>query len=239
MTYRMPFRLLVAMVFLAGVAPAAPLSILSSTLPPATVGTAYTQGLTATGGTLPYSWTLESTLPAGLSFASDGVISGTATTPGLAPFTFGVTLTDAAGNSAFATLSLAINPKKLAITTASPLAGGIAGVEYPHKILAATGGFSPYTFAIMGGSLPSGMTLTNGTIEGTPVFPGNYQITVTVTDSSGATAFAPLAMAIKGSTTDLLISEGSVAFSLSQGAGAPPATQVLEVQSSVVSTQLS
>jgi uncharacterized protein (TIGR03437 family) len=218
---------------------AGPPSILSSTLPPGTAGTPYFATLAATGGTLPYTWTLGGTLPAGLSLSPAGAISGTPSTPAIAPYSFGVTLQDAAGNTAFATLSMKIVPRTLLITTASPLTAGIAGVDYPHKILAATGGFSPYTFAITSGSLPPGMKLNNGVILGEPAFPGSYQIIVSVTDSAGATASATLALTIKPSATDLLISEGNIAFSLSQGAGAPPSAQQLQVQSSLVSQQLS
>ena len=82
------------------------------------------------------------------------------------------------------------------------------------------------------------MTLTSGAIEGTPTLSGTYQISVTVTDSAGSKAFTELSITIKPSATDLVISSGSVSFSLSVGAGAPPSAQVVEVQSSVVSQQL-
>ena len=65
-----------------------PLSITTSALANGTVGAAYTQTLTATGGTLPYTWTLVSgALPAGLTLSSTGTISGTPTTATTANFT--------------------------------------------------------------------------------------------------------------------------------------------------------
>ncbi len=217
----------------------ATLTISSFTLPAATVGTAYDKVLVATGGASAfYTWALGGTLPVGLSLSTSGVISGTPTTASTGPVSFGVTVNDTAGNSAFATLSILVNPKPLSITSTSPLAAGIAGTEYPHKALAATGGVSPYTFALTGGSLPAGMTLSSGTIEGTPTLSGTYTITVTVTDANGSKASTTLSLTIKPSSTDLLISSGSISITLSQGATALPSAQQVQVQSSLVSQQL-
>jgi hypothetical protein len=68
------------------------ITITTSALPGATVGTAYSQTLAATGGTAPLSWSISSgTLPAGLSLdASTGVISGTPTRAANASLTFRV-----------------------------------------------------------------------------------------------------------------------------------------------------
>ena len=65
-----------------------------ATLPAATVGVAYSQTLTASGGTAPYTYEVTTgTLPAGLTLNPDtGVISGTPTASGA--FTFTITATD-------------------------------------------------------------------------------------------------------------------------------------------------
>jgi Putative Ig domain len=67
----------------------------TSPLPNATVGTAYSQQFTATGGTSPYTWSVASgsTLPAGLTLSSSGLLSGTPTTA-VSSATFGITVTD-------------------------------------------------------------------------------------------------------------------------------------------------
>ena len=61
-----------------------------------TVGTAYSQTITASGGIGTYTYAKTSgTLPTGLSFSSAGVLSGTPTVSGL--YTFTVTATDTKG----------------------------------------------------------------------------------------------------------------------------------------------
>ena len=74
-------------------------------LPGGKVGTGYSQTITATGGTAPYTYTVSNgTLPAGLSInASNGQISGTPTTVGSS--TFAVTATDSTGGASHGTAS--------------------------------------------------------------------------------------------------------------------------------------
>ncbi len=60
--------------------------------PPAgQVGVAYTDTLTATGGTAPYTWSVNAgSLPPGITLSSAGVLAGTPTTAGSYPFTVNV-----------------------------------------------------------------------------------------------------------------------------------------------------
>ena len=56
------------------------------------------------------------------------------------------------------------------------------------QTLTATGGTGPYTFTVTGGTLPTGLTLsTTGVISGTPATSGEFTVTVTATDATGAT----------------------------------------------------
>jgi hypothetical protein len=65
-----------------------PLAITTISLPNATVGTAYSATLTATGGTPPYVWSLAAgSLPSGLTLSSSGILSGTPSTTDLINFT--------------------------------------------------------------------------------------------------------------------------------------------------------
>lgn len=64
------------------------LTIITATLADATVGAAYSQSLSAAGGTAPYTWSITSgKLPAGLTLNSAGVLSGTPKKEGAAAFT--------------------------------------------------------------------------------------------------------------------------------------------------------
>jgi Putative Ig domain len=54
--------------------------------------------------------------------------------------------------------------------------------------LNATGGTSPYTWLIVTGNLPAGLTLIGNTVSGTPTAAGNSSVTFKVTDGSGQTA---------------------------------------------------
>jgi hypothetical protein len=92
------------------------LTVTTTALPIAVVNTAYQTTssapvqLTATGGTLPYSWAVSAStpLPAGLSLnASTGVISGTPTALGTTNVTF--ILTDSGSQTATATLQLTVS----------------------------------------------------------------------------------------------------------------------------------
>jgi hypothetical protein len=68
------------------------LSITTTSLPSGSVGGAYSQTLTATGGTTPYTWSRASgALPDGLALSTSGVINGTPTAAGVFAFTIRVT----------------------------------------------------------------------------------------------------------------------------------------------------
>ncbi len=91
------------------------------TLPAGTVGAAYSQTLTASGGTPPNVWALMSgALPAGLSLSGAGVLSGTPAAVGTSSFTVGVTDSTSAFSSQ--TFSLTILPSSLNFTSALRIA---------------------------------------------------------------------------------------------------------------------
>src|SRR5665213_666047 len=84
------------------------LSISTTALPSATVGTVYSQALAASGGTSPYTWKVSAgNLPAGLSLSTDGLITGPPTVRGKATVT--VTVTDAASATGSRVFSLPVS----------------------------------------------------------------------------------------------------------------------------------
>ncbi len=83
-----------------------------ATLPNGTVTIPYSQMITASGGTIPYSFAVTGgTLPPGLTLATNGALSGTPTLAGA--FAFTVTATDhvgATGNRAYTLVITGPNP---------------------------------------------------------------------------------------------------------------------------------
>jgi hypothetical protein len=162
----------------------------TTTLPNGTVGTAYSQDVTATGGTDPVAITKPTgTLPNGVSLVDNGdrtgTLSGTPTAAGL--FSFVLRATDTNGSAA----DLTITNLRIEIAfSPSSLPNGTVGVAYDEDITSNVGaaGSGPAVLT-MTGTLPTGLTfLDNGdgtaTIAGTPDpgTAGSYPITVTATD---------------------------------------------------------
>ena len=169
---------------------AAPSIVVSPTsLPNGASGVAYSQTLSASGGTAPYAYTISAgALPAGLSLTSAGTLSGVPTTSG--SFGFTVTATDAttgatapyAGARAY---TLVIAAPTITVDTAS-LPTAAVGAAY-SQTLTASGGAAPYSFAVTSGALPAGVSLSStGVLSGAPTQGGGFAFTVTATDASGA-----------------------------------------------------
>lgn len=167
--------------------------VFSVTLPASTgtVGVAYNgvaSPVTISGGNPPYNSYSATGLPAGLTMNSSGVISGTPTTATNA--TVVVTVTDNSGgngsytSTASASLSIAL-PNITLSPAAGALPGAQAGASSYSQGISASGSIAPYTFAVTAGALPPGMSLSSGTISGTPTSTGTFNFTITATDSSG------------------------------------------------------
>ncbi len=155
-------------------------------LPNGEVGFAYTDTLNGAGGVLPYVWTINSgSLPAGLSLSAAGVITGTPTLAGASSFV--IKLTDNVLGTILKSCSMTI-AAAVAITTACPLADGEIGAAYDEQF-AATGGTLPYTWSIVSGALPAGLSMdSDGEVTGTPTGAEVAVFTVRVTDAIGGFA---------------------------------------------------
>ena len=155
--------------------------------PPAAVkGIAYSVTLTATGGTTPYTWSVNAgTLPPGITLSSSGVLSGTPTTTGSYPFS--VNVIDANNGIGTASITLVVGAG-LTLTFGTPPTGQV-GVAYTDT-LTATGGTTPYTWSVSAGTLPAGITLnaSTGVLAGTPTAGGTSNFTIKVTDAAAQTA---------------------------------------------------
>ncbi len=211
-------------------------SVKAQTLTGATVGLAYSDVVTATGGKAPYTWSLLSgALPPGISLATSGTVSGNPTTAG--PGIFAVQAVDATGAVANGSISITVKPQAFNVTTGA-LPSGVVNFDYPQQILGASGGTAPYTFALTTGSLPAGLTLTNGVIGGVPTTPVTSSFTITATDSAGVQAKLDASIVIRPAGSDLVLLAGSVSFALSAGATGLPLPQSVGVQSANVAQNL-
>ena len=160
-------------------------TITTTTLTDGTVGTSYSQTLTATG-TTPITWSVSSgSLPTGLTLSSDGKISGTPTTAGTYSFT--VTATNTGGSDS----------KPLSITISSATNIPVQSVSLDKANLELTEGeTAQLTVTVLpdnatnknvtwSTSKASIATVNNG--EVTAVSAGTATITVT-TEDGGLTA---------------------------------------------------
>lgn len=169
-------------------------ALTTTSLPGGTAGALYSAVMEATGGTPPYDWSSVSLLP-GLTLSPTGALSGIIATPG--SYSLIITARDAANLAATRSFTLKIDlPSSLVIVTQS-LPNGTAGAPYTPTALAASGGKHPYTWSIVKGKLPAGMTLSsNGTLGGTPAASGNYSFAIQVTDSARNASILTYSLAI-------------------------------------------
>src|SRR5262249_49046058 len=103
--------------------------------------------------------------------------------------TFTIQVQDSAGATAQQDFSLTINPPRpLVITSANPCCpAGTVGTAYFVNFFA-DGGVPPFTWSIIAGQIPPGLSLAPSApagLPGTPATAGTSTFTVAVTDSAG------------------------------------------------------
>ncbi len=185
--------------------------------PEGTVGQPYAAQMSASGGTAPYSWALESgDLPDGLTLSTLGTLEGTPTTAGAYPLV--IRVTDAAAQSASAQTVVRvaaspevpgdeIPPAPPASTPATPptvplpttlpdaqirittkrLPRATKGKVYRKRLTAAGVGALTWTAV----TVPRGLRVrADGVLRGVPRRPGTHAVRISVRDAVGHTTRA-------------------------------------------------
>ena len=173
--------------------------VTNSPLPNATVGQNYAGFIEACcgQGSGPIRWKLvNGRVPDGLRFAGDDLgLSQTTAVTGVPTraqtTTFTVRAQDPAGNTAFKTFTLTVDPPSPLIINngTDQLRDGQVGVAYEASLFPA-GGTPPYSWTHVGGTLPPGLRVqaSPGRVLGTPTTAGTFTFTVRVNDSGGQSA---------------------------------------------------
>jgi uncharacterized protein (TIGR03437 family) len=216
-----------------------PLAVTGGGLADGGLNVPYSRTVGAAGGAGPYSFSVAAgSLPDGLSLSASGRLFGIPARTGA--FGFSVRVTDATGATAVGAFTMNVAPPALTVSAPSALPAGIVSAPYPGQVLTATGGVGPYRFVTSGSNPPPGLTVSpDGTISGQPTAAGSYAFTVTATDSLGAQSTVTIPVTVQPFSAALVLSSGSLSFSITAGNTVLPDAQSIGVQSSDISKILS
>ena len=150
------------------------------------VGNPISHTVGVSGGIAPFTYAIVwGSLPDGLAL-NDGVISGTPTKSG--KFFADIEIIDdyKFSNPKIAMIDFDISAADVVELPDLAMRTKV-GDSFSQKI-DATGGEAPYTYAIISGTLPSGLLLSDNEIKGEATEDGSYSITIQVTDKNGIIA---------------------------------------------------
>jgi hypothetical protein len=146
----------------------------------------------ATGGTAPYTWAIaDGTIPPGLTLSAGGVLTGNDSKAGT--FNFSVKVTDSAGQAATGPTSIKVFQ---ALSVSQPCSSACnvgLGCTTCGRFGTVTGGAGPYQYKVVGGAIPTGMSLNGFALGGPwPLPPVTnarpvLSLAVSVTDDFGVT----------------------------------------------------
>ena len=182
------------------------LEIVNDSIKPATLGQPYTETLTArrvetlnplTGPDVQAAWSLQSgTLPPGITFPTDGVLTGTPTAEGSFAF-----VVKAQHEAPVKTETFTLTVRQPLVVkspfASSPRPNAEVGIRLA-KTATATGGSGVYTWSLSSGALPAGVVLdpSKGTLSGTPQTAGNFAFGLSATDAEGRVATVNAALRV-------------------------------------------
>ncbi|MGD0270756.1 MAG: putative Ig domain-containing protein [Candidatus Sulfotelmatobacter sp.] len=167
-----------------------PVSITTTSLLTATAGTAYSSTLSATGGKLPYTWTLSSgSLPSGITVQSAGSISGTTSQTG--SFTATIEVTDSSSPKLTSSKSLTLTVNAAVAITITPTTASVA-----------SGASTAFTALV---SNTSNVAVTWSASPGTVSTSGLYQAPTVTSDTAATVTATSQADTTKSATASVTI----------------------------------
>jgi uncharacterized protein (TIGR03437 family) len=197
-----------------------PLTITTTALPGAILGAAYRQQVGIGGGRAPYTLRANGALPPGLTMSAGGLLTGTPTA--LGTYTFTVQLSDVTGNFVLRTFSIVVGNLRYA----GPETVSAYVSEETDVALTAEGGTAPYRWAVVTGSVPAGLALSeDGRLRGTAAGTGTAALLLRLTDGAGRTVEFPVRITVNPARP--LISEGGVVNGASYAAAGITPGQVV------------
>jgi hypothetical protein len=146
----------------------------------------YVETITASGGTEPYFFVVEAgTLPQGLTLSENGNLYGVPEEPGAYPLVLKVTdSTSPTPLESVEGFTLTIDPPGMITIQQETLPDAVQNHSY-EAVLTAVGGATTYTWSVVSGLLPPGITLaSDGVISGTCTTYGTWDFVVSVTDGT-------------------------------------------------------
>ena len=209
------------------------ITLTPTSLPTGVSSASYSQSITASGGTGPYTYSVTNgSLPAGLSLSSGGTLSGTITAAA-GTYSFTVQAKDSYNSTGLQAYTMTVYPALSLTASGSSLPDGTVDASYSAGItqcVTASGGTETgYTYSIISG-LPNGLSFnsTNNEIAGTPTAAGTSTLTVKVTDSANDTATYTLSLKVNLIITSLSVTSvtgpygGAATLSATLTAGGSP-----------------
>jgi hypothetical protein len=221
------------------------ISVTPATLTAGTVGTAYSQSLSPSGGQTPYTFATtvaSGALPAGLSLGTGGTISGTPTASGVFTFTVSGTDSSTTTHASFtsATISLTI--------AVAPVSQTVAYDSSATPIPLSLGGGAAASVAVASAATHGTATASGTAISYTPTvgFFGTDSFTYTATNATGTSSPATASITVSPpviSVTPTTLAGGTVGtaynHSLSPSGGQAPYTFATTVASGALPAGLS
>ncbi|MCW2528795.1 MAG: lysophospholipase [Pseudonocardiales bacterium] len=172
----------------------------------ATTGQPYARWADPRGGFGPYRWSLiGGGLPRGITFSTDGVISGTPTATVLEDWVATMRLSDGSAQNMVVPLSFRIWPGETGTTiSTTSVPNGRVGQAYSAALAVKSPAPTLTGWKVFNGALPWGLTVgDNGVISGIPTDTGAWNVTLGAYEAATSRTFLsnPLTVTIEAATT--------------------------------------